>query len=139
MPRVVGYRTMSPCSAGTCWPGCLPAGCAGGGWNLPVQRQSRVPVPARPYQRDGARPVPAEEHLYPRGQVASAPARPASVSHHDPSRGPGAGPDVTGTVSPAEVIGYLREHGIAITWNPAAGALQARVPETAKTVTIKAS
>jgi hypothetical protein len=33
------------------------------------------------------------------------------------------------------VIGYLREHEITLTWNPAADALQARVPETAKTVT----
>jgi hypothetical protein len=37
------------------------------------------------------------------------------------------------------VIGYLREHEITLTWNPAAGAFQARVPETAKTVTVKAS
>jgi site-specific DNA recombinase len=50
-----------------------------------------------------------------------------------------AGADVTGTVSPGEVIGYLREHEITLTWYPAAGALQARVPETAKTVTVKAS
>jgi site-specific DNA recombinase len=50
-----------------------------------------------------------------------------------------AGADVTGTVSPGEVIGYLREHEITLTWNPAADALQARVPETAKTVTVKAS
>ena len=50
-----------------------------------------------------------------------------------------AGAHVTGTVSPGEVIGYLREHEITLTWNPAADALQARIPETAKTVTVKAS
>ncbi|MGD0377839.1 MAG: recombinase zinc beta ribbon domain-containing protein, partial [Streptosporangiaceae bacterium] len=50
-----------------------------------------------------------------------------------------AGAHVTGTVSPGEVIGYLREHEITLTWNPAANALQARIPETAKTVTVKAS
>ncbi len=50
-----------------------------------------------------------------------------------------AGADVAGTVGPAEVIGYLREQEITLTWNPAAGALQARVPETATTVTVKAS
>jgi site-specific DNA recombinase len=50
-----------------------------------------------------------------------------------------AGADVTGTVSPGEVIGYLREHEITLTWYPAADALQARIPETAKTVTVKAS
>ena len=46
-----------------------------------VQRQSRVPVPARPHQRDGAGPVPAEERLRPRGQAAAAPARPAPAAH----------------------------------------------------------
>jgi site-specific DNA recombinase len=50
-----------------------------------------------------------------------------------------AGADVSGTVSPAEVIGYLREHEITLTWNPSAAALQARVLETAKIVTVKAS
>jgi hypothetical protein len=41
-------------------------------------------------------------------------------------------------VSPGEVIGYLREHEITITWNPAAAALQARATETAETVTVTA-
>jgi DNA invertase Pin-like site-specific DNA recombinase len=51
-----------------------------------------------------------------------------------------AGTDVIrSTVSPAEVIGYLREHEITLTWNPASAALQARGTEIAKTVTIKAS
>jgi GH15 family glucan-1,4-alpha-glucosidase len=30
---------------------------------------------------------------------------------------------------PGEVIGYMREHEITLTWNPAAAALQARAPE----------
>jgi hypothetical protein len=34
------------------------------------------------------------------------------------------------------VIGYLREHEIALTWDPAAAALHAHAPETAKTVTV---
>ena len=50
-----------------------------------------------------------------------------------------AGADVRDTVSPGEVIGYLREHEITLTWNPAAAAVQARATETAKTVTVKAS
>jgi hypothetical protein len=50
-----------------------------------------------------------------------------------------AGADVRGTVSPGEVIRYLREHEITLTWNPAAAALQARAAETAKDVTVKAS
>jgi hypothetical protein len=50
-----------------------------------------------------------------------------------------AGADIRDTVSPGEVIGYLRAHEITLTWDPAAAALQARATETAKTVTVKAS
>ncbi len=50
-----------------------------------------------------------------------------------------AGADVTGAASPSEVTGYLREHEITLTWNPAAATLQARATETAKTVTVKTS
>ena len=50
-----------------------------------------------------------------------------------------AGADVRSTASPGEVIVYLREHEITLTWNPAAAALQARATGTAKTVTVKAS
>jgi len=49
-----------------------------------------------------------------------------------------AGADVIGTVSPGDVIAFLREHEITRSWNPAATALQARDTETAKTVTVKA-
>ena len=48
-----------------------------------------------------------------------------------------AGADVTGTASPGEVIGYLREHEITLTWNPAAATVQARATQTDKTVTVK--
>ena len=41
-------------------------------------------------------------------------------------------------MSPGEVIGYLREHEIIITWDLAAAALQARATKTAKTVTVTA-
>jgi site-specific DNA recombinase len=47
-----------------------------------------------------------------------------------------AGADVRSTVSPGAVIGYLREHEITLTWDPAAAALQARATKTAKTVTV---
>ena len=50
-----------------------------------------------------------------------------------------AGADVRSTVSPGEVVGYLREHEITLTWNPGVAALQARATGTAKTVTVKAS
>ena len=48
-----------------------------------------------------------------------------------------AGADVTGTASPGEVIGYLREHEITLTWNPAAATVEARATKTDKTVTVK--
>ena len=48
-----------------------------------------------------------------------------------------AGADVTLASSPGEVIGYLREHEITLTWNPASAVLQARGTETAKTITVK--
>jgi site-specific DNA recombinase len=50
-----------------------------------------------------------------------------------------AGADVKPAVSPGEVIGYLREHEITLTWDPAAAALRARATETAETVTVKTS
>ena len=50
-----------------------------------------------------------------------------------------AGADVRPAASPGEVIAYLRENEITLTWDPAAAALQARATGTAKTVTVKAS
>jgi site-specific DNA recombinase len=50
-----------------------------------------------------------------------------------------AGADIRATASPGEVIGYLREHEIALTWDPSAAALHARGTQTAKTVTITTS
>ena len=40
-------------------------------------------------------------------------------------------------MSPDEVLTYLREHGITLTWGPAAAALQARATGDAKPVTVK--
>lgn len=40
-------------------------------------------------------------------------------------------------MSPEEVLDYLREYEITLTWDPAAAALQARTTQTAKTVTVK--
>ena len=50
-----------------------------------------------------------------------------------------AGTDVTGAASPGEVVVYLREHQIILTWNPASAALQTHGTQTAKTVTITTS
>jgi site-specific DNA recombinase len=46
---------------------------------------------------------------------------------------------VTGAASPGEVIVYMREHEITLTWNPAAATLQACGSQTAKTATVKTS
>ena len=47
------------------------------------------------------------------------------------------GTDAKSAASPDEVVGYLREHEITLTWDPVAAALHARAPETAKTVTVR--
>ena len=44
--------------------------------------------------------------------------------------------DVRAAPSPDEVIRYLHEHEIALTWDPAAAALNAHAPRAAKTVTV---
>jgi site-specific DNA recombinase len=49
------------------------------------------------------------------------------------------GADVRSAASPCAVIGYLRVHHIVLTWDPAAGAVQARATGTAKAVTVEAS
>ena len=50
-----------------------------------------------------------------------------------------AGADVMSTENPDQVLKYLREREITLTWDPASAALRARAAETAKTVTVKAS
>jgi hypothetical protein len=47
--------------------------------------------------------------------------------------------DVPPPASAEDVIGYLREHGITLTWDPAAGTLQASATEPIKIATGKAS
>jgi hypothetical protein len=47
--------------------------------------------------------------------------------------------DVRQQASPEDVIGYLREHAITLTYDPAAGSLHAGAAEAAKTITGKAS
>jgi hypothetical protein len=49
------------------------------------------------------------------------------------------GADIRPAASPQEVIGYLREHQVTLTWDPATATVQARAAGTAKTVTMKTS
>ena len=94
-----------------------------------VQRQAAVPVPARPQQRDGAGPGPAEgTHLAALRLLLTIPA----VRARRRSR---SGTDVRPAATTQDVIGYLREHEITLTWDPAAATVRARASETAKTVT----
>jgi hypothetical protein len=91
--RVVRYRKMSPCSAGTCWPGCLPAGCAGGGWNLPgptakprTGAGTAVPARWRPARPGRRTPISARTSCF-----RTCP--PCICFSPPPPRGPGAGPE----------------------------------------------
>ena len=113
-----GPRTTEPVLRRYLLAGLLACGAvrAADGISL-VQRQARVPVPARPHQRDGAGPGPAEEHLRPRGQAAAAPARPAPAAYQpgraEPGAAPGPAPMSGAHASPGEVIGY---RCLACTW-----------------------
>ena len=49
------------------------------------------------------------------------------------------GLDVRCQVSPEDVIGYLREHQITLTYDPARGALNAGTAETTRTIALTAS
>jgi hypothetical protein len=49
------------------------------------------------------------------------------------------GADVRYQASPEDVIGYLREHQITLTYDPASGTLHARTGEAAQTITLTAS
>ena len=44
------------------------------------------------------------------------------------------GVNVRGQISEENVIGYLRDHGITLTWDPTAGTLQSGTCEAAKTI-----
>ena len=106
-----------------------------------VQRPCRLPVPARAHQCAGAGPARPrntyirEDKLLPHLPALHLLLISPAVRARRRTR---AGADVRSTVSPGEVIGYLREHETTLTWNPAAAALQARATQTAKTVTVTA-
>jgi hypothetical protein len=49
------------------------------------------------------------------------------------------GVDVRYQASPEDVIGYLRERQITLTYDPASATLDARIAEAAQTITLTAS
>ena len=132
-------------SDGTCWPGCWPAGPAGGGWNRPGPNGKAAyrcrhghtsaipPDPARPknaYVRED-RILPQLPALHLPLTGADPGARRRRRTRH--------GMDMPPPVSAGDVIGYLREHQITLTWDRAAGTLRAGTSEDAKTTSMKAS
>jgi site-specific DNA recombinase len=129
---------------GICWPGCWPAGSAGGGWNRrgrgkPAYRcrhghtSAAAPNPGRPknaYVR--------EERILPR-----LPALHLLLTGTDPAGGrrrrTRRGVDVRRQCSAEDVIAFLREREITLTYDPAAGTLRAGTASTAQIVTMEAS
>ena len=107
-----------------------------------VQRQARLPVPPRPHDRQRARPGSAQNAYIREDRILPhLPALHLLLTSPDvrARRRTRAGADARSTcrLSAGAVIGYLREHEITLTWDPAAAALQARATKTAKTVTVR--
>jgi site-specific DNA recombinase len=144
-PAVPSPQTTRPRRKGdgTCWPGCWPAGRAGGGWNRPgptagppTGATTGIPPPARPAWNGRGTPTSARTSSW---RTCPAPhlllTGPAGGPRRQRTRG---GTDVRH--QPAEhEIAYLRERQVTLTYNPAAGTLHAGTAETATTITLKAS
>jgi len=130
-------------TAGTCWPVSWPAGPAGGGWNQPGPT-------ARPYRcrhghtsadpPDPARPKNAyirEDRILPH-----LPALHLLLTGTQPDPGrrrrTRRGADARPQAGAEDVIGYVRDRRITLTYDLAAGTLQAGTCEAAKTLIRKA-
>jgi DNA invertase Pin-like site-specific DNA recombinase len=116
-------------TAGTCWPVCWPAGPAGGGWNQlgptaipPTGAATATPAPQCR--------TPAGRRTPTSGRTASCRTsalhlltgtQPAPGRRRRTRRGAGARPQA----SAEDVIRYVRDRGITLTYDPAAGTLQA--------------
>jgi site-specific DNA recombinase len=92
-PCAVRSRRMSPCCAGTCWPGCWPAACAGGGWNQPgltARRRTGVgtAAPARWHRTRSGRRTPTSART---SSCRTCP--PCTYCSPLPPCGPGAAPE----------------------------------------------
>ena len=136
-PRAARARRTGRCCAGTCWPCGVCGRRMESAWSngKPAYRcrhgrtSAMAPEPAWP-KNTYVREDKLLPHLPALHLLLTSPATRARRR----TRG---GSDVRAAVNPGEVIGYLREHEIALTWDPAATALQARATETAKTVTVR--
>ena len=117
---------------------------AGGGWN------PRGPTASPPTGAATATPPPAGADP---GRLKNAYIREDRILPHLPAlhllltepaggqrrRRTRRGVDVRYQASPEDVIGYLREHQITLTYDPASGALDAGTAEAAQTITLTAS
>ncbi len=88
-------------------------------------------MPPRPHHRERARPRAAKEG-------------PRSRAHHRGSQGRGRrrtrrGIDVRYQATAEDVIAYLREQQVTLTYDPAARTLHAGTGNAATTITLKAS
>jgi site-specific DNA recombinase len=108
-----------------------------------VQRHARLPVPPRPHHRQQARPGrPKNAYI---GEDRILPHLPAlHLQLTEPAapqlrRRTRRGADVRYRASPEDVIGYLRERQITLTYDPASGTLDAGTAEAAQTITLTAS
>ena len=108
-----------------------------------VQRQARLPVPPRSYHRQQARPGPAKNAYIREDRIL--PHLPAlHLQLSEPAAGrrrrrTRRGVDARYQASPEDVIGYLREQQITLTYDPASGTLDAGTAEAAQTITLTAS
>jgi hypothetical protein len=135
-----------PCRgrAGTCWPGCWYAAAAGGGWN----RRGRTGKPAyrcRHGHTTASRPGPdrvknayiREDRILPHLPALHLQlTEPAVPQRRQRTR---RGLDVRPQASPEDVIRYLRERQITLTYDPAAGRLNAGTAEAIRTITLTGS
>jgi len=113
--------------------------CAGGGWNRPGptagRRTGAGTAAAARWRRTPARPKNTyvrEDKILPHLPALHLLLTTPAVRARRRTR---SGTDVRPAATTQDVIGYLREHEITLTWDPAAATVRARAPETAKTVT----
>ena len=123
--------------------GLLVCGRAGGGWNRrgptarpPTGAATATPPPARP--TPGGRRTPTSART---GSCRTCP--PCTCCSPEPAGGTRRRRTRRGTdvryQAAEDVIGYLREQQITLTYDPAAGTLHAGTGEAAQTITLKAS
>jgi hypothetical protein len=108
-----------------------------------VERQARLPVPPRPYHRCGTRSGPPRNarvredrilpHLPALHQLLSGP---AGATRRRRTR---RGTDARHQASPEDVIQYLGENQITLTYGQATGTLHTGTARTIQTITLEAS